>query len=175
MNLGLPGLRGAFRKPLKAIGDKNASIDGEGFIYVLTNHYLADQPEVAPDFKKNVPNILGDALHKTVEKSDWKENERFPTEAQAKAYFVKSLSFDHLLLSSDEAISGYHREFSAYIYTQGSIQVVVLFVLPKDVEPAEKLNDRIPLCLETLIVSGDKLQLPNAGGAAATGGQKGGF
>ncbi|MBS0267284.1 MAG: hypothetical protein JSS02_35495 [Planctomycetes bacterium] len=168
MNIGLPGLRGAFRAPLKAAGDKNSAIEGEGFIYVLTNHHLADQPEQAGDFKKNVAQILGDALHKSIDKNDWRENDRFPPEAKAKQSFVKSLSYDTLILNSEEPIAGYYREFTAYMYTQGSIQVVVLTVFPKDVEPSEKLNDRLPLCLETLTVSGDKLLLPSTGGVQSS-------
>jgi hypothetical protein len=172
MNIGLPGLRGAFRAPLKAIGEKSTSIEAEGFIYVLTNHHLAEQPDTAADFKKIVAQILSDALHKTLEKNDWRENERFPTEAQAKSYFVRSLGYDTLVLTSDEPIAGFFREFTAHMYTQGTIHVVVLCVMPKDVEPAEKLNDRLPLCLETLTVSGDRV-VPPQSGAATTGSPQG--
>ena len=82
---------------------------------------------------------------------------------------MKSVNYDVATLTSDEAIAGYFREFTAYMYRQGDIQVVVLFVLPKDVEPSEKFAERIPLCLETLVVSGNKLVAPSAGGAAAGG------
>jgi hypothetical protein len=168
MNIGLPGLRGAFRAPLKAFGEGNALVEGEGFLYVLTNHHLADQPDTAADFEKNVVQMLSEALHKTVEQTKWLDD-RFPTEAKAKASFVKSIPYKSVDLPSDEPIAGYFRDFTAYLYTQGDVQVVLLFVLPKDVEPAEKLAERIPLCLETLQVPGNKLVPPTAG-AAATGG-----
>ncbi len=165
MNIGLPGLRGAFRTPLNAIGDNNALVEGDGFLYVLTNHHLADLPDQAKEFEKQVIQTLGEALHKIVEPSDWKDD-RFPADAKAKASFVKSVPYKIVTLTSDEEIAGYFREFTAYLYEQGDIQVVVLFVLPKDVEPSAKLAERIPLCLETLVVSGSRLIAPSAGGAA---------
>ncbi|HEY3968683.1 MAG TPA: hypothetical protein VGM05_29310 [Planctomycetaceae bacterium] len=165
MNLGLPGLRGAFRAPLNAIGDNNALIEGDGFLYVLTNHHLADQADQAKEFEKQVIQTLSEALHKIVEPSDWKDD-HFPPDAKAKASFVKSVPYKNVTLTSDEEIAGYFREFTAYLYEQGDIQVVVLIVLPKDVEPSAKLAERIPLCLETLVVSGNRLIAPSAGGAA---------
>jgi hypothetical protein len=176
MNIELPGLHGAFRAPLKVIGPGNTTIDGEGFVYVLTNHHLYDQPDTAKEFRKHVVQVLSEGLHKTVEDSAW-HDERFPTEARAKASFVKSILYRNVTVTSDDAIMGYVREFAAYQYEQGEIQVVVLFVYPKDVDPVERLTDRIPLCLETLVVNGTKLFAPitSGGGAAATPGSTSGF
>jgi hypothetical protein len=174
MNIGLPGLRGAFRAPLKASGEGNALIDAEGFLYVLSNHHLADQPDTAKEFEKHVVQLLSEALHKSIEPSDWKDD-RFPPEGKAKASFVKSVGYKNVTLISDEPIAGYFREFAAYFYAQGDIQIVVLFVLPKDVEPVEKLTERIPLCLETLTVSGTKLLAPAARSPATGGTQTGSF
>ncbi|MBI3863404.1 MAG: hypothetical protein HY290_16055 [Planctomycetia bacterium] len=175
MNIALPGLRGAFRAPLIYSADNNATREGEGFLYVLSNHHLAEQPDKAKEFERDFIKELSEALHLTVEAGDWRD-ERFPLEAKAKAAFVKSLPYRNVILTSSEDISGYVREFAAYMYEQGDVQVIVLFVLPKDVETAAKLNDRIPLCLETLQVSGDKLMLPSAGApAGVTGSSSGSF
>ena len=47
--------------------------------------------------------------------------------------------------------------------------VTVLCVFPKDVDPSEKLTERMLLCLETLGVSGNKLTAPSAAGGATQG------
>jgi hypothetical protein len=47
MNIGLPGLQGAFRATVKMIAGNNVKSEGEAFLYVLTNHYLAEHPEQA--------------------------------------------------------------------------------------------------------------------------------
>jgi hypothetical protein len=168
MNIAFPGLRGAFRAPLKAYGDGNSTIETEGFIYVLSNHHLYDQMDAAKEFSNHVVKTITDALH--IEPGELLED-HFPIEGKAKASFVHSLKYRTGIWKSQEPISGYFREFSGYFYEQGEIQVVILFVLAKDVDSAEKLNDRIPLCLETLKVSGgNKLAAPasSSGGAAGS-------
>jgi hypothetical protein len=53
------------------------------------------------------------------------------------------------------------------MFDQGDVRVAVLFVLPNDVNASEKMTDRIPLCLETLRVQGDKLVAPTVAPAGS--------
>jgi hypothetical protein len=167
MNFELPGLRGAFTTPVKYIAENNVLSDGEGFLYVLSNHEFADQPEQAREFSRNFVKSLGEVVHVVIEPADWKDD-TFPTEARAKSTFVRPVKYKNVTATSNEEIAGYARQFSAYIYEQQDVQVIVLFVLPNGVESSEKLTDRIPLCLETLVVSGP-LMLPARGGPASGG------
>ncbi|HLJ11125.1 MAG TPA: hypothetical protein VKU82_08050 [Planctomycetaceae bacterium] len=42
MNVFLPGLRGAFQAGLKIATETNTLVDGDGYLYVMTNHELAE-------------------------------------------------------------------------------------------------------------------------------------
>ena len=171
----MPGLRGAFRATVKLIAGNNASAEGEGFLYVLSNHDLADQPDHAREFEQEFIKVLTDTLHVSVEADkDWR-TEQFPTGDPSKNGFVRPLKYKNVTVTPAEEISGYTRQFSAYMYDQGDIQVIVLFVLPADYDNSENFTKRIPLCLETLAVSGTGLALPAKGAVPAGAGSQSAF
>jgi hypothetical protein len=85
------------------------------------------------------------------------------------------VKYRNVTVTPTEEIAGYTRQFSVYMYSQGDIQVIVLFVLPADADASENLLKRVPLCLETLAVTGDKLALPMKGGAPSAAGTQGAF
>lgn len=165
LNVELPGLRGAFTTSLKVIGANGANSQADGFIYVLSNHHLANSGDSARTFHQDVVAAVAEALRMGVKPEDWRD-ERFP---QKVGTFAEEVPYKSVVLAPAEAIFGVERRFSLYLYSQGDVQVVVLFVLPKDVDGSERLTDRIPLCLETLRVTGEKLAVPAAGGAPAKG------
>lgn len=170
INIGLPGLRGAFKATVKMIAENNANADGEAFLYVLTNHDLAEKPEEAKEFEKEFIKTLTETLHVSVDPDkDWRD-EKFPLGDPATNGFVSPVKYRNVTVTPPEEIAGYTRQFSVYMYEQGDIQVIVLFVLPADTDTSENLTKRIPLVLETLAVSGSKLTLPMKGSAAPAGG-----
>ena len=84
---------------------------------------------------------------------------------------MKPVKYTNVLIAPTEPVGGLVRQFAAYMYEQNDIQVVVLFVLPQTpIPPRNSMTERIPLCLETLEVSGTKLMLPTGGSGAAVGG-----
>jgi hypothetical protein len=175
MNIGLPGLRGAFRATVKMFAGNNASAQGEAFLYVMTNHDLADRPEQAREFEVEFVKTLCEALHTSADSErDWRKD-RFPAGDPANNGFVQPLEYKTVTLTSSEDIAGYVRQFSAYMFDQGEIQVILLFALPADTDTSENFQKRIPLCLETLSVSGSRLTLPVKGGAPAAGTSPGSF
>lgn len=163
MNIELPGLRGAFLAKLKIIAANGASTTEDGFVYVLTNHHLANAGSSAGTFSRDVVALLSQTLRVAVNPADERQ-ERFP---RADGTFAQVVNYRSLVLNPKEPVFGVERQFSIYMYEQGGIQTIVLFALPKDVDGAERLTDRIPLCLETLRVSGEKLAAPAAGSAPA--------
>jgi hypothetical protein len=170
INLGLPGLRGAFRATVKMIAGNNASAEGEAFLYVMSNHDLADQPDQARVFEQEFIKVLTDTVHVSLESDrDWR-TEQFPPGDPSKNGFVRPLKYKNVTVTPSEDIAGYTRQFSVYMYDQGDIQVIVLFVLPSDYDNSENFTKRIPLCLETLTVSGTSLALPARGAAPAGAG-----
>jgi hypothetical protein len=175
VNLGLPGLRGAFRAPVKMVAEKNANTAGEAFLYVLTNHDLAEKPEEAKEFEQEFIKTLTETLHVAVDvDKDWRE-EKFPPGDPATNGFVRPVKYRNVTVTPTEDIAGYTRQFSVYMYQQGDIQVVVLFVLPADTDASENFTKRVPLCLETLGVTGDKLIRPMKGGPPAGAGSTSAF
>jgi hypothetical protein len=160
LNVELPGLRGAFQAKVKYIGDNNLDTVADAWLYVMTNHDLADQIEQAKSFNQDFVKSLAEAAHTSLPAPETFESLRFPAKVGA---FVKPVKYTGVTINPTEFIDGAARQFSLYLYEQGDIQVVVLFVLPQNVATAERLSERIPLCLETLEVPGDRLSLPSSG------------
>jgi hypothetical protein len=167
INLGLPGLRGAFKAPVKMISTGNAKAEGEAFMYVLSNHDLAENPEEAKEFKNEFIKNLTETLHVTFDPEKDSRDEKFPPGDPATNGFVTPVKYWNITVTSPEEIAGYVRIFSAYIHEKADMQVIVLFVLPADTDTSENFTKRIPLCLETLSVFGDHLSLPRKSGSAA--------
>jgi len=163
INVELSGLRGAFHAKVKVLSQNNTLDDGDAYMYVLTNHDEADNPERAQDFEKDLVNTLTEAVHESVTADDW-HDEKIPPRPGS---FVKPVPYRSLTITPSEEIAGLARQFMLYVYQQGEIHVVVMFVVPKDIDAAEHMFERIPLSLETLEVTpGTKLWRPTTGAAA---------
>lgn len=163
LNVELPGLRGAFFAKMNLVDPSAASVDPYGFIYVLTNHHLYDMPDKAREFHTDLVATLSDTLRTGVKPEDWRD-EKFPLKVGT---FADTVRYKSVVLSPSEMIGGLERQFSVYMFDQGDVRVAVLFVLPNDVNASEKMTDRIPLCLETLRVQGDKLVAPTVAPAGS--------
>jgi len=164
LNVELPGLRGAFQAKVKVIGENKVDAEGDAWIYVMSNQDMAEQTEAAKEFNMSFVKSLAEALQMGQPASENFETVRIPTRAGT---FVKPLKYTAVALKPEEEVGGLTRQFSIYLYEQGEIQVVVLFVIPQNVDGSEKLTDRIPLCLETLDVPGNQLVRKTQGSSAA--------
>lgn len=154
LNVELPGLRGAFFAPLRTVSAKAGDPEQYGFIYVLSNHHLATSVEQAKTFGVDVAKLLTDAMQMPdVKDTEW-ENVDYPRTAA----FAETVHFRSTMINPPRPIGNSEVQFSCNVFQSGEIQIVVLFVLPRDVEAAERMTDRIPLCLETLRVDGDRLR-----------------
>lgn len=167
LNVELPGLRAAFAASLRVIAANGGAADNRGYIYILTNHHLAHSADHARTFQADLVTMLGNALHTAVKPEDWTDP-KFPLQVGT---FAETVAYKLAVIAPREPVDGIERQFSVYMHQEGDVQVVILFVLPRDVDASEKLTERIPLCLETLRVPGDKLGRPNpaAGGTPAKG------
>lgn len=161
MNVELPGLRGAFTAPIKVFAD-NVQADGFGFIYVMSNHHLAEKAESAKTFGFDVARMIAEAVHVSLEQTAW-QDAQFPMRRDV---FASPVAYKYVLLSPDEPVNGVSTQFGIYLHDRGDVQVVVVFVLPNGSDPALKFGERIPLCLETLSVGARQ----PGGGTGAVGG-----
>jgi hypothetical protein len=168
LNVELPGLRGAFEAKVKVIGENNSEATADAWLYVMTNHHLAGNTDQAKEFNQTVVKNLGGALHLNPPPADSFDSVHFPAKVGT---FVKPVKYMSVVITPSEFVGGVARQFSVYLYEQNEIQVVILFVLPQNVDSSEKLDtERIPLCLETLEVTGDRLILPTGGSVGGAGG-----
>jgi len=167
LNVELPGLRGAFETKVKVIADNNAEIMADAWMYVLTNHHLAEKTDQAKEFNETVVKNLAEAVRTSPPAPESFEAVHFPPKV---GNFVKPVKYTNVVLTPERDVAGLPRQFSIYRYEQGDIQVVILFVLPQNADASEKFTERIPLCLETLEVMGDRLKLPTGGTGAGAGG-----
>ncbi|MGQ0634685.1 MAG: hypothetical protein ACT4QC_08745 [Planctomycetaceae bacterium] len=170
LNLELPGLRGAFAARLAIVGANNARAQADGHLYVLSNHGSADK---AATFHDDVVRLVCDAARVTPPaKNEWKR-EQFPGRRDS---FVAQVSYDVVSPVSAALVGGVQTQLQIDLFRQGEVQVALVWMIPKDVDTSEKLGERIPMCLETLKVLGDRVTRPGAG-SGATGAPKatGGF
>lgn len=167
LNVELPGLRGAFETKMKVIADNNAEITADAWMYVMTNHHLAEKTDLAKEFNQTVVKNLAEAVHTSPPTVESFESVHFPPKVGS---FVKPVKYTTVVITPNGDVDGVARQFTLYMYEQGDVQVVILFVLPQNDDKSEKLTERIPLCLETLEVAGDRLILPSGGAHTGSGG-----
>lgn len=166
-NFQLPGLRAAFFAPMHYRGaDGAAGGDDFGYIYVLTNH---SQGAATASFSKDLVKNLSRTLNTGINPSEWPKKREFPSQIGALAQVVP---YEFVEFVPNEALAGIERRFSVFMHEAGSVQVVVLFVFPKDFDDVDRLDAiRIPLCLETLRVGS---AAPSGGNSAGAVGNTGG-
>jgi len=149
----LPGLLGAWHATLR-VDTGEESADRAGYLYVLSNQYR-NRPaqdgkrEDPAKFHEDVVKLLSNALQKRVEDKDW-VRETYPASFE----YSPKVTYQATKLIPDQPIGNTKMKFELYQNTTGGVQTVILYVLPEGVSNLEKLNERIPLSLETLLVEG---------------------
>ncbi|MBI5761507.1 MAG: hypothetical protein HZA46_23600 [Planctomycetales bacterium] len=178
VNLDLPGLVSAWKwEPGNLEGaDKSKQTS---YLYVLSNQEMGTNPELRDKALKFHDRTLSD-LASTLEAKlprDDKSNINFVSEQYPpnRASFVAQVTYDSITLETDVSNDRAKRSFACYLFTQGDVQVTVLFVYSDVAEHQDLLLKRIPLCLETLTVAGDKIGVPATTINSSKGAKGGGF
>jgi hypothetical protein len=178
VNLDLPGLIAAW---------KWESFDAEGqarsqqtsYMYLLSNQEIGANPELreqALKFHDNTLRELSNTLEANVPRDDKGGTALVPEQFPAnRDVFVAQLTYDSIALDTDVSNDRTNRTFSCHLFTQGEVQVIVLFVYSDVAEHQDVLLKRIPLCLETLTVSGDKIGVPATTITGPSSTKSGGF
>jgi hypothetical protein len=173
INLELPGLVGAFQAPLETVVEDNSVISHPGFLYLLCNQFAAPgtklDPAKAPTFTSDFLDRLTAALHVSIDHRDpaaWKK-ESFPLKREP---FLKLIDLEVLELLPEDPIDDVPTRFTIYRFEQEGTQVLIMTVIPDTVSPSERLSERIPLSLGTLVVNPGEMVSSGSGGAPAAGG-----
>ena len=163
MNVELPGLRAAFRTEVAGSGDEKAEPQ-KAFLYVLSNLSLAPDPKKDGEtprrfrgekFHEDVVKLLSEALNAKIQPDPDPEkwiSQEFPAGNEP---YVDRVKYTPLIIEPEQTFGDGKKVFSLYLFQQGEIQVLLMFVLPDSVDM--NLKRQVDLCLETLRVRGDKL------------------
>src|SRR4029077_13056112 len=144
------GLRGAFQAKVKYVAPGNQEVVGDAWLYVMTNHEFADRPDQAKEFNHEFIKDVAEALQMAPPATEAYETVRYPAKV---GQFVTPVRYTLVRIEPSDEIDGMLREFAIYMYEQGDVRAIVLFVLPQHVATSERFGERLPLCLETLEVS----------------------
>ena len=194
VNIELPGLRASFRADLQCGSAGGQDSTQTGYLYLLSNHYLNNTPATTGTAKADEGDDLTGALKKdpslfteTVMRgfaealgaqskqgpkpNEWPK-ESFPRTVAALFPVGSQNPFVQVSLVSSEmeaTIREQPYDVTAYLLAEGQTQVLLLFVIPHDILPAEKMRERIDLSLETLRLVGAAAAVPGPGGVPAAG------
>lgn len=150
----MPGLIGAWRAEVRIDGRDEP---GLAELYIVGNHHLLLEQDnkAATEFHGDFVGRLAAALDATVpEQNQWTE-EFFPP--QAGKTYVTSKAFTATSFTADRTVHGVKPVVHLYLPpVANGVQVAIVWLIPEGIDPREKLDQRIPMSLETVTVSGDR-------------------
>ena len=157
--LELNGLKAAFKADLRLDGGSSKP----GYIYVISNHDFPNR-EAAKDLKQQLAQELSSAFKVPIEK--WEE-EQYPIKTSD---MFPSVHYHATTITPTEDIGGFPRRVTVLFHQNGEVHTFIVLVLPQKIDnSSERINDRVPLTLETLLVSSDQIQVPGQPAPADAG------
>lgn len=146
-NFKFPGLFGAWEAPFKVTSREGVE-ERKGYIYALSNYweFAGEHANDAPEFTNHLKEELAQKLR--VAESD-PRTETYPKVVPA---YRPQLTYDVCSFKGKE-IDGVNYSFDVYSRTNGSVIGVIVVVLPEGMDSPQKLLERIPLMLETFVVT----------------------
>ncbi len=144
LNLMFPELHGAWESIFKVAKGGGAFEERKGYIYVLSNYWelAGEHATDAGEFVNNLKVYLSEKLR--IPPSD-ETTQVHPKVSPA--YQVQS-TFDVCSFKGKD-IDGTNYTFEVYAKKIGSVIGVIVVVLPEGLENAQKVNERIPMMLES--------------------------
>jgi hypothetical protein len=148
MNGPLPGLIGAWRAKVRVTGEPGVLPCD---LFVLSNHELfaQDKGDEASEFLNTAVFQIFEGLGTPMpEVSRWKK-EQIPVQPG----YVKKKVLTKYQGPLSQQIQGVDMDAAIYLTQSGDTRIIILFVVPRRVSAKENLHDRIPMCLESLVLS----------------------
>ncbi|MFO1021515.1 MAG: hypothetical protein U0903_12585 [Planctomycetales bacterium] len=167
LKMELPGLLGAWECKVRAPAG-----DVPSYIYVLGNQFLlaggTGPNRLAPDkFQADLLKRLTETLGLKLSEKDWR-TEEFPRESLVADYLPR-VSYQSTVLEPPNPVAGRRLRFRVYTTNKQDVQLVIIFVVPADVDNANRLYQQFDMCLETLQVDPGSYAARSAAPAAAGG------
>ncbi len=144
LNLEFPQLHGAWEANFKVAKGGGATEDRKGYIYALSNYWelAGEHANDAGEFVNNLKVYLSEKLQVSVSDETTQVHPKV-----APAYQVQS-TFDTFSFKGKN-IDGTNYTFEVYGKKIGSVIGVIVVALPEGIENAQKVNERIPMMLES--------------------------
>jgi hypothetical protein len=165
-DLTFPGLQGAFSTELSVGGKAHEP----GYLYVLTNGDLLGKKgsdEKAAGFNNNVLHVIAQAVGQPDPAPEKLASDTVP---KGEPWTAKR-TFKVVKPGFAAGIEGKDYRIDVYNCKQEKNQVSLVYVLPENVSPTEKLGTNIDLSLETLQVTKVAPMARSAAGGKGTTGQ----
>ncbi len=163
----MPGLIGTWRAEVRIDGRDEP---GLAELYIVGNrHLLLDEDnKAASEFHADFVARLAAALNATVpEQNQWTE-EFFPP--QAGQTYVPSKAFTATSFTAGRTVHGVTPLVQLYLPpVVNGVQVAIVWLIPEGIDPREKLDQRIPMSLETVTVSGERPGSDSGSSSGASG------
>jgi len=144
----LPGLIGAWRARVRVTGEEG-TVPCD--LFVLSNHELFAQEKgtEALDFLNAATFQIFDGLGMPMpDGSEWKREE-----IPEKLGYVKKKHLTKYQGPLSQQIHGVDMDTAVYLTQSGDTRIVILFILPRRISAKENLHNRIPMSLESLVLS----------------------
>ena len=146
LNLIFPELFGAWESVFKVAKGNGTTEDRKGYIYALGNYWelAGEHANDAGEFANNLKAFLAERLQITPADGEPKQ-QVYPKVVPA--YQVQAV-YD-VCSFKGKNIDGTNYTFEVFSRTQGSVIGVIVVVLPEGLEMQQKVNERIPMMLES--------------------------
>ena len=144
LNLVFPELFGAWESVFKVAKGGGATEDHKGYIYVVSNYWelAGEHANDAGEFPNKLKTHLTDTLQITATDEMVQMHPKvLPAYQVQKTY--EACSF------KGKNINGTNYTFELYSLKSGSVIGVIVVVLPEGIEMPQKINERIPMMLES--------------------------
>ena len=152
LNLNFPELIGAWDSVFKVAKGNGVTEDHKGYIYALSNDWElgGERATDAGEFVSRLETYLTDTLQiPAAPQPKDRQPEIYPKTSPA---YQVQLSYDHFSFPGKN-INDTNYTFEVYSRKSGSVIGVLVLVLPEGIDTQQKINERIPMMLESFTVT----------------------
>ena len=163
-----PELIGAWDSMFKVAKGNGLNEDRKGYIYALSNYWAlaGEHATDAADFVNRLETYLTDTLQiPAAPQPKERQPEVYPKTSPA---YQVQLSYDHFSFPGKN-IDGINYTFEVYSRKSGSVIGVLVLVLPEGIDTQQKINERIPMMLESFTVTPNPPAAPSDKNSPAQG------
>jgi hypothetical protein len=169
LNLTFPDLFGAWESVFKVAKGGGATEDHKGYIYVVSNYWelAGEHATDAGEFTNKLKTYLTDTLQVAA------TDETVQMHPKVVPAYQSQKSYDTCSFKGKN-INGTNYTFELFSHKSGSIIGVIIVAMPEGIEMPQKINERIPMMLESFNLTSTPPKVGSDKAAPAAGNQPAG-